>query len=204
MTSTASAKKLTRRVREAARTSTAQAILDAAEAAFAADGLASTAMQTIAARAGTSVGTLYNYFADKDALVLALFEDRRRRLSESIDSALAADVAGFEPRLRALVRAVLVHFDTHRAFLRVALEADQTSTAKKRSAMLLLRERVRTLIDTGVREKKLEARLAALSSAALFGTLRAVLLAGIDGDEPFEPLTDDVVALYLHGAGARR
>ena len=193
---------LKQKVRAAARNEAATSILDAAERAFAAEGIAGAAMQSIAQRAGTSVGTLYNYFADKDALVRALFEDRHKRLAESIDAALTAhERHDFSTRLDVIVRAVLEHFDTHRAFLKVALVSDTVPLLKKRSAMMVLRTRFDDVVKAGVKEGVLDAKRARLASAALSGTLRALLLDGIDDDaRKFEAQVDDVVALFLHGA----
>src|SRR5678815_1807406 len=60
-------------LREAVRAT----ILDAAEELIAAKGLHGAGLAQIAKRAGVAVGTLYNYFDDRDALVRALFETRR-------------------------------------------------------------------------------------------------------------------------------
>ncbi len=200
----ASGASLKKRVREAAKTSARTGILEAAEATFAADGVAGASMQAIAARAGTSVGTLYNYFEDRDALVRALFEERRRRLGDSIDAALAP-AAPFRTKLERAVRAVLAHFDAHRAFLAVALSTDVTPPLKKSSAGEVLRDRVRALVDAGVREGVLDPRRAHLSALALSGLLRAVLIDGVAGrNKPYVELVDDIVALFLRGAEARQ
>ena len=47
-------------------------ILKAAEQLFARKGFAGVAMEDVAARAGLAVGTLYNYFPSKLALLLAI------------------------------------------------------------------------------------------------------------------------------------
>lgn len=200
-----SASSLKRKVRAAARSEASNAILDAAERVFASDGIDGAAMQSIASKAGTSVGTLYNYFADKSDLVRALFEDRHRRLGESIDASLTSTAAQpFRARLESLVRAVLVHFDTHRAFLQVALAADSApSLTKKRSAMRVLRNHLDDVIQAGIKEGAVDQKRAKLGGAALSGILRAVLFDGIEEamrtDRKFESLVDDVVGLFLHG-----
>jgi AcrR family transcriptional regulator len=50
-------------------------LLDAAVAEFAAYGWHGTRMARIAKRAGTAHGTVYAYFADKDDLLLALYQE---------------------------------------------------------------------------------------------------------------------------------
>jgi AcrR family transcriptional regulator len=55
-------------------------ILKAAKRLFARKGYAGVAMEEVAARAGLAVGTLYNYFPSKLALLLAIL----RRETESL------------------------------------------------------------------------------------------------------------------------
>jgi TetR/AcrR family transcriptional regulator, mexJK operon transcriptional repressor len=52
------------------------AILKTAHAVFLADGYAATSMSTIAARLGGSKATLYNYFASKEELFVAVVEQK--------------------------------------------------------------------------------------------------------------------------------
>src|SRR5258708_31841270 len=52
--------------------------------------------------AGVAVGTLYNYFPDRDALLVALFQMRRAQLIPQIEAlAEAARTLPFDRRLRA-------------------------------------------------------------------------------------------------------
>ncbi|HEY1612624.1 MAG TPA: TetR/AcrR family transcriptional regulator [Rhizomicrobium sp.] len=56
------------------------AILEIAHAAFLADGFAATSMSSIAARVGGSKATLYNYFASKEELFIAVIRERCEEL----------------------------------------------------------------------------------------------------------------------------
>ncbi len=73
------------RAREAAST----VILEAAEEVASQRGLEATSTAAIAERAGVAVGTLYNYFPDRDALIAALFKYRRDELIPRIVAAAA-------------------------------------------------------------------------------------------------------------------
>ena len=66
------------RLRARIRETTEQAILAAAEEVFADAGLHAAHMGTIAARAGVSVGTLYNHFEDREALLAGLLLARHQ------------------------------------------------------------------------------------------------------------------------------
>jgi AcrR family transcriptional regulator len=63
-----------------------QRLLDAATEAFTTSGVA-TPLETIAERAGVSIGTLYNHFGDRDGLVEAILSDPLSQLCAIADSA---------------------------------------------------------------------------------------------------------------------
>src|SRR5256885_4014785 len=112
-------------LRERLKGETQRAILEAAEDVFGQSGLSGARMEDIAARAGVSVGTLYNHFSDRDALLKALILTRRQDLLERLDAVLASTAKdGFGSQLEHFVRAVLEHFDSHKAFLAIVLESE--------------------------------------------------------------------------------
>lgn len=65
------------------------ALVDAAALTIAEQGLADTTTNHVAARAGVSVGSLYQYFEHKDALVDAVLDRLVRDLMALVDSRLA-------------------------------------------------------------------------------------------------------------------
>ena len=68
------------RRRDEARALFRNAILDSAEAVFAHKGFHGARLQDIAARARIAVGTVYNHFEDKDAVLAALLEERSEEM----------------------------------------------------------------------------------------------------------------------------
>lgn len=108
-------------LRELKKEKTAQAILDAASRRFAAEGIDPARMEDVAADAEVSVGTLYNYFGSKQALVVALFDRDVRQMMESGSAAVSEDVDPIEA-VRHLFSAYLdVVMGTDRALLREVL-----------------------------------------------------------------------------------
>src|SRR5947208_14492173 len=95
-------------LRERFRETTVQAILAAAEEVFADAGLHAAHMGEIAARAGVSVGTLYNHFADREALLGGLAAARFADMLAHVDATLdRTEGQNFRQRVEALVDAML-------------------------------------------------------------------------------------------------
>src|ERR1051326_4369570 len=77
------------KLRDRFRDQTEGAIMAAAEEVFARHGLHAAHMDAIARQAGVAVGTLYNYFTDREALLGALLDARRKELVGRLDEHLA-------------------------------------------------------------------------------------------------------------------
>ncbi len=100
--------------RQARAAGTVAAILEASAQILEAGGLAAFTTNAVAERAGVSIGTLYQYFANKNLLLLELarqemqsgLADVARALQEG-DSAFGS---GAEGRVRAVVRAMVQAF----------------------------------------------------------------------------------------------
>jgi AcrR family transcriptional regulator len=94
---------------------THNAIVEAATQIIAKAGLAAFNTNAVAERAGVSIGSLYQYFPNKDALMVALIQRQQRSQLANVQTALAAfkdadsvDV-DFETAVRLLVRAAMQH-----------------------------------------------------------------------------------------------
>ncbi len=86
-----------------------EAILDAAERLVLADGVEALTTRAIATEAGVPVASLYQYFGDKEAVLLAL----AGRDMEEMDAQVAEDLAGLHVlSIASLVRAVMGAFVT--------------------------------------------------------------------------------------------
>jgi AcrR family transcriptional regulator len=195
----------TQPLRVTLREATGNAIIDAAEQVAARSGLSSASLQAIADQAGVAVGTIYNYFEDKDGLLEALFIRRREELFSAVDAATKQQrAAPFAAQLDAFLRAVFGFFDARRAFLRIALEADRVRVkgedTKKGPAMQQLQERADRIVRIGLREKRLRDDPADLLAMILVSIVRGVLAARAHSEEPFAPEAARVASIFLHGA----
>jgi AcrR family transcriptional regulator len=90
---------------------TVDAILEAAAQIIGVRGLEGFTTNAVAERAGVSIGSLYQYFASKDALMAALIERQQAAQIASVASAIAElpEEATLEAVVRALVRAAMQH-----------------------------------------------------------------------------------------------
>jgi AcrR family transcriptional regulator len=191
-------------LRDKLRQQTIEAILDATEVELAEEGVHNTKMNDIAARAGVSVGTLYNHFRDREELVRALFDARRASFWARLDAALAATArAPFARQLDAFVRAILEEFELHRPFLRIILETEYRPPVGpgKRPPMAQIIERAERVMKRGLAEKALRPELAELYPTVLFtsikGTMHRLLR---EPDRHFPAEAERIIDLFLHGA----
>lgn len=90
---------------------TVAAIVEAAAQILERGGLAAFTTNAVAERAGVSIGTLYQYFADKNALLLALAREEMEAALGEVGRALQGEVdPSIDGRVRAMVRAIIHAF----------------------------------------------------------------------------------------------
>ncbi len=90
---------------------TVATILEAAAQVLEAGGLAAFTTNTVAERAGVSIGTLYQYFANKNLVLVALAQQEMKRGLADVARALQdGSEPGVEGRVRAVVRAMVQGF----------------------------------------------------------------------------------------------
>ena len=122
-------------------------LLSAATAAFAEDG-EDVALETVAARAGVGIGTLYRHFPSRDALIVAAYHHEVDALC-----AAAEDLLGSQPADEAL-RAGAERFADYIAAKRSIANALRTAVASDSPLVADTRERILgalgLLLDAGV------------------------------------------------------
>jgi TetR/AcrR family transcriptional regulator len=93
-------------------------VLAAAERLFAARGYDATTIAEVAAEAGFAVGTLYNLFGSKEAILDRLLETHLRALVAGVEADMAA-APGPREKLEASVLARVRYLVEHRDFFRL-------------------------------------------------------------------------------------
>lgn len=150
--------------RQARSRDTVERVLDAAARVFGARGYAGTTNE-IAASAGVSIGSLYQYFADKDAILVALAERHLADAARGLRPTLADEGGTADVRVRRLVVAAVeanLPGDLHEV-----LYATAPRTPALAAALGALRDEVaaavrRLLIDVGVEPSRAAAAAPAL------------------------------------------
>jgi AcrR family transcriptional regulator len=90
--------------RQARSQATCEAILDATARILVERGYAATNTNLVAERAGVSVGSLYQYFPNKDALIAALHDRHARQMNEVVERGIQrCEGLPFEDALQAII-----------------------------------------------------------------------------------------------------
>ena len=183
-------------LRDRLREATTREILDAAETVLAEQGVAAASMASIAQRAGVSVGTLYNYFKDKDQLLATILTVRRQEFATHLDG-VAKDQADapFEVHLEVFIRTVFQLFNQYRKFLRIVIEHAGDDKKKK----LWLVDRMLPIVEKGLASGRLATEGAAVFPALFAGALSGVLAQRLDRPESSLARESDVVVAFLLG-----
>jgi AcrR family transcriptional regulator len=195
-------------MRESARS----AILDAAEQVMAVQGLRAARMEDIASRVGVSVGTLYNYFTDRQQLVRALLDLRQQELLAGLDEALERSKGmPYRARLEGLLRSLLEHASAHVQLFGALLEDGMSHGAGDRSlsdhqhVSLEVARRIEDLNREGVRQGALRPEDAAHYPALMLGMVQSIVLGQVLSRQrsPTGATVDVLLRCFLDGAGPR-
>jgi AcrR family transcriptional regulator len=171
------------------------AILDAAEEVLAARGLEGASTAAIAERAGVAVGTLYNYFPDRTALIESLFTVRRAEILPRLtDLAKATARLPADKRLRAYVTGLLAVFEDQRRFMELVIAVDQHDSIGKQPVLLV------TVIDTLVELlRPAYGKRSEDYARAIVGSMKMLVRWRVQQGEPLLPDADLIADTFLHG-----
>lgn len=164
-------------------TVTVDAIVEATIRILRQDGWAACATTRIAALAGVSVGSLYQYFPNRNAIAVEIVRQRTRTYLAAV---LAADLTGAATPDEAVDRAIAAFVIEKRKGLDVSLALrDALPEVQGRQAII---EEARTFVPS------LQARLAAAGAAIPDAARLALALAAVEG-MVWEMIAQDVAAI---------
>jgi AcrR family transcriptional regulator len=191
--------------RQARSEETVAAILEGAAQVLEAGGLARFTTNAVAERAGVSIGTLYQYFSDKGALLRALAEREMTATLAAVARTLSADPeTALEDRVRATVRAIVTAFHGRQRARKAVVQA----VLAQGTTIEMLAPIAAFIAQTEHYRPREMARLSPeqlfVVSRSLMGTIRAAVLE----EQPFfksRAFEDELVRLvisYLAAASA--
>jgi len=122
------------------------ALLDAGRAVFAAKGFDGATMTGIAAQAGASIGSLYQFFPTKELLAEAIMAGDTEALLEKLSAFEAAASGWSAAQLASHLAPALVAFRADHPAFAVLLETTGAPAAMAAAAGRAVRERVRAIL----------------------------------------------------------
>lgn len=184
-------------------------LLDAAEAEFAANGWHGARMARLAKRAGTAHGTVYAYFADKDDLLYALWQDVGAELRAALSAMpdLEPGPEGFAS-IKSWIAEVCACFHRHAAVFHAVAEAlaDEENTRggkaalrDQRRVLAIFEERIRATATSGIDPAMAALCIYALIEGANESVHRGELLVS---EEELVTGVTEFVQRSIFGAGA--
>lgn len=203
------------------RTATREAILEAAATLLGGDAASQTRMEDIAAKAGVAVGTVYNYFEDRTALVRALLASRSETLLSGLDAALepgprsrsdagasaAAPAAVFAAQLTKFVSTLVAHVDANRFLFAVLHEdehrrgIDAQSASRRQTVLGEVHARAERLMERGIKARALRKDDPAIYAALLVGMVKATAQSRLSRQQEMSSEgTATVVRIFMTGA----
>jgi AcrR family transcriptional regulator len=180
---------------------TVEAILKAAAQVFAQRGYAGGTTNHVAERAGVSIGTLYEYFPSKDALLVSLIEAHLREgeaIVERAASEVAAEPSDLRQTVRRFIRAMVDLHARDRALHRVLFEEAPLPQHVRRMYTEVekrITERVEALLRQH-REVVVQspALAAAIVVQAVEGLTHKLVIYGV-GDTSLDDFVEEIVSL---------
>jgi AcrR family transcriptional regulator len=174
---------------------TVDAIFEATIQVLMGDGLMRLTTTRVAHRAGVSVGTLYQYFPNKEALLFAVLERHLAMLADAIETACGKTPCATKDKIaetvvKAYLQVKMAQAEISPALYRIAMELDARELmdlASQRSARA-----IEAMLSTSDGRFADPGLLAQTLTAALYGTVPAFchrVLSAADGAEAEKQLT---------------
>ena len=184
-------------------------ILEAATQVFSEKGFRRATTREVAREAGVSEGTIYNYFEDKDALLVAILDglNETERRAEDFEEGMATDFRGFfQKYLRRRIHSIWENREVFRVVLSEMLVNAELRERYLRQVveptMRIAEENFRSRMKQGeVRQTD-----APLATRSVAGAVLGLLVLGLLGDEEISSRPDEVpdvlAGLLIHGLDA--
>lgn len=164
-------------------------------------GLAGLTMDAVAEAAGLAKGTLYNYFRNKEELLVATHERLFGPLREQVEALMARQDLPATEILRSMVRAVLDFVEQDRPLLFVLYESPELASVREQQEAEFVEE-LAAVLRRGVEAGELRPMDPASAAWLVFGVLSFACKSPVERPAlcpPVERMAELVVEFILHG-----
>lgn len=177
-------------------------ILDAAAEVFAESGYEAATTNAIAIRANTSIGSLYQFFPNKQAILTALAARYRVHLDHLLEGIFASETSSLQTILETLIDQIAEYYRANPAFQAMFYAAlgSQAMTDVADDMCRLITRRISRRIATAI--PTLEPELCEFYSGIIVFMLRSLIPVGASGDKDRELMIRTqlkrMIIAYLH------
>lgn len=191
-------------LREKFKETTREAIIDAAISLIISQS-SEVRMEDIADKAGVAIGTLYNYFANRQMLIDTIIEKRRAMAENSIRQSLSkTEGLHISARLENLFQTLISFLERHRTVTHHSLQAKEINENNpgQKSLMNMLNDYVSEILETALERKEIRADYMDVYPLVISSYLRSIFTKLGEGqDELFRrDLARKMAELFLIGA----
>ena len=192
-------------LRDKLKESTREAILEAAVALIISNP-GELRMEDIAARAGVAIGTLYNYFDNRQVLIDTIIEKRRAAAEEYIRRSLkqteGMDIA---TRLENLFQTLVNFLTKHKTVTHHSLQLKEIgeNNSGRKSFMAMLIDYSMDILQQALERKEIRPEYSDVYPSVISGYLRGIFL-NVETTEELSGKPDfakQLAGLFLSGAG---
>lgn len=176
-------------------------ILEAAERTFEEQGYSKATIRKVASKAGLSVGTIYLYYKDKEALYTALFRRQLESFSEMTEPLRQEEPVA---ALRGLVDSYLDYAVKKAKLVSMQIKEYDLEIRKplKKTFFDSQKKLIENILKRGIKQNVFRRMDCRETASALFYCLRGMILAQLSGDIEYQAkgrLRGNPCDLFLNG-----
>ena len=174
-----------------------ESIFEATVSVLKKHGVEGLRMDRVAREAEVATGTLYNYFKDKETLIIHVLYTLLNPFLNNLEAIHESQISPLE-KLEAYFRETFRILHDQKALLRIIVNAQVYATQKNEEHKLKQHFRYETtritqkIIEQGIREGLFRKCNTFLAANLMHGALIDLILTHIEGNYPSESLEDDV------------
>lgn len=194
-------------LREKLKESTREAILEAAVSIIIGKS-GDVRMEDIAEKAGVAIGTLYNYFDNRQVLIDTIIEKRRNMadsyIRQSLEQTEGQNVCA---RLENLFQTVFSFLSKHRSVTHHALKLKELNVSKNgnKTLMHVLTAHVEEILGTALERNEISAEYKDIYPIVISGFLSAIFAMVEDGQDEKQHagMARKMAELFINGAAEK-